>query len=289
MNDDDSELVKTASTFISYYFLPLTAVTITTAVIIDKLLADGAYIVEPSLSFAQANDAALTVVLSGLLLFAYLMQYQNQRIQRGIMDRQVKLMKAGYTPILGVSSREWGADRAEPSDDPDQDQANRLFLNLSNSGNSTARDLRVWTGLSYEPTANLECHYRSYSSPLRRTSDASWWHSDGGGALTQTEDATIEFKADPKVNRVERGRFKISRETRPVFLHTALEDLEDAGVKDIEIAFILKYTATTGSEEEIYLGAYEADLSRLKGEDMWMYRAQENKEEDVEEIHKRAK
>lgn len=289
MNDDDSGLVKTASTFIGYYFLPLTAVAITAAVIIDKVLTDGTHIVKPSLSFAQANDAALTVILSGLLLFAYLMQYQNQRIQRGIMDRQVKLMRAGYTPILGVSSREWGAERAEPSDDPDQDQANRLFLSLSNSGNSTARDLQVLTGLSYEPTADLEYHYRSYSSPLRRTSDASWWHSDGGGALAQTENATTEFKADPKVNRVERGRLKISRETRPVFLHTALEDLEDAGVEDVEIAFILKYTATTGSGEEIYLGAYEADLSRLKGDDMWMYRAQENKEEYVEEIRESAK
>jgi len=289
MNGGDNGLAKTASIFIGYYFLPLTAVTITAAVLIDKLLTDGAHIVEPSLSFAQANGAALTVILSGLLLFAYLMQYQNQRIQRSILDRQVKLMRAGYTPILGVSSREWGADKAEPRDDPDQDQANRLFISLSNSGNSTARDLRVWTGLSYEPTADLEYHYRSYSSPLRRTSNASWWHSDGGGALAQTENATTEFKADPKVIRVERGRLKIRRETRPVFLHTALEDLEDAGVEEIEIAFILKYTATTGSEEEIYLGAYEADLSRLKGDDMWIYRAQENKEEHVEEIREHVK
>lgn len=289
MNDGDNGLFNTASTFIGYYFLPLTTITITAAVVIDKSLAGGAYIIEPSLSFAEANDAALTVILSGLLLFAYLMQYQNQRIQRSIMDRQVKLMRAGYTPILGVSSREWGADRVEHSDDPDQDQANRLFLDLSNSGNSTARDLRVWIGLSYEPTADLEYHYRSYSSPLRRTSDASWWHSDRGGALAQTENGTTEFKIDPKVDRVEGGWPTVSRESQPVLLHTALDDLEDAGVEDIEIAFILKYTATTGSEEEIYLGAYEADLSRLKGYDMWMYRAQENKEEYVEEIRGRAK
>jgi hypothetical protein len=197
-------------------------------------------------------------------------------------------MRAGYTPIVGVSNREWGADRADPGDDPDQEEANRLFLCLSNSGNSTARDLRVWTGLSYEPTKDLSYKYQPYSSPLRRTSDASWWHSDEGGALAQTENDATEFKTDPKLNRVERGRLKLRPESRPVLLHTALEDLEDAGVGKVEIAFILKYTTTTGFEEEIYLGAYEADLSRLKGDDMWVYRAQENKEERVEMIQKRA-
>jgi hypothetical protein len=289
MHDDDNGLIKTALAFIGYYLLPLTAVLIIAAVIADKALADSSYIIQPSLSFAKDNESALTVILSGLLLFAYMMQYQNQRIQRNIMNRQVNLMKAGYTPILGVSSREWGAERTEPGDNPDQDQANRLFLNLSNSGNSTARDLCIWTELSYEPTKDLDYDYRSYPSPLRRTSDAIWWHSDEGGALAQTEEDTIEFKADPKVNQIERGWFKINRERRPMLLHTALEDLEKAGVKDVEIGFILRYTATTGSEEEIYLGAYEADLSRLKDYDMWMHRAQENKEERAKVIQELAK
>ncbi|GGO03026.1 hypothetical protein GCM10009030_38260 [Haloarcula pellucida] len=193
-------------------------------------------------------------------------------------------MRAGYTPILGVSSREWGAERAEAGDDPGQDKANRLFLDLSNSGNSTARDLRLWTGLSYKSTKDLDYDYCPYSSPLRRTSDASWWHSDEGGALAQTEDNSVEFKTDPKVQRVENGRLKFNPARKEVFLHTALESLEEAGVKNIEIAQVLKYTATTGSEEEIYLGAYEADLSNLKSHDMWLYRAQENKEERVEKI-----
>jgi hypothetical protein len=60
-------------------------------------------------------------------------------------------MQAGYTPILGGSSREWGSQRSEDDfDNIDQKEANRLYIKLSNSGNSTARNLRIWTGVDYD-------------------------------------------------------------------------------------------------------------------------------------------
>lgn len=284
MNNDDKGLIRTVITVVLNYILHFASGVAIIVVIIDESTTDGSNLVQPVLSFAKENEAALTVILSGLLLFAYLMQYQNQRIQRNIMDRQVKLMRAGYTPILGVSNRKWGAEKVETGEDQDQKQANRLFLDLSNTGNSTAQDLRLWTALWYEPTDELNHHYRPKTTPLRRTSDPSWWHSDEGGALAQKEDSTTEFKADPKINKTNCTWYNINQEEDPIYLHAALEELEEAGVVDVEIVFILKYTATTGAEEEIHLGAYEANLPGLKSDNMRVYRSQENKEERVENI-----
>lgn len=286
VNEGNSFLSKVFQ-FLSYYFLPLIILSTVLAISADAGFADGAHLIQPTLSLAKDNQATLSLIISGLLLFAYLMQYQNQRIQRGIMNRQMNLMRAGYTPIIGVSNRSWGVNKVDLTADPDPDEVNRLFLELSNSGNSTARDLRLWTGLLYESTSELDNYFRSYASPLRRTSGASWWHSDKGGAIAQTEGDTLELKGDPMVKKVGRGFFKPDSE--PVYLHRALEKLEHAGVEEVEVGFILKYTSTTGSEEEIHLGAYEANLSNLKEQDMWMYRAQENKEERIGNIQKGVK
>lgn len=275
--------------FLRYYFLSIVAAVSAIIVVFDKALTGGSIILQPILDFAAANRNTLSVIISALLLFAYLMQYQNHRIQRQIMARQVKLMRAGYTPILGVSSRSWGVEKEDNPIDIDQEEANRLFLMLSNSGNSTGRDLRIWTGIVYDASPELEFKYSSEEAPLRRTSDTAWWHSDQGGALAPTEDnKPIEFQVDPVINEVEQGLLKFRRESNINPLHSALEKLEEAGVKEVDIGFVLKYTSTTGAEEEIYLGAYEADLSNLKHDDMQIYRAQENKEEDVKSIQEKA-
>lgn len=290
MDIDGKERSRRLLRFSGYYFLPLIAATSGIIVVLDGVLTDGSVIIQPTMDFAAANRNALSVIISALLVFAYLMQYQSHRIQRRIMDRQVKLMQAGYTPILGVSSRTWGVDQSNNITDIDQQEANKLLLRLSNSGNSTARDLRIWTGLAYDAPSELEYDYCSAEAPLRRTSDTAWWHSDRGGALAPTEDnEPVEFQADPVINEIARGWLKFQREGKITLLHTALEKLESEDVKNVEIGFILKYTSTTGTEEEIYLGAYEADLPKLKQDDMKIYRTQENKEEDVESIQEKAK
>lgn len=289
MANDNNGLLQKLSIVLGHYLLPFIAATTALSVVLDKIVTDGSYIIQPSLSFANQNDTALTVILSGLLLFAYLMQYQNQRIQRGIMARQIRLMRAGYTPIIGVSSREWGADRRNHGESLNQDEANRLFLDLSNSGNSTARDIRLWVGVSYDSPSCSDYIYSSKSVPLRRTSDTSWWHSDDGGALGQTDGNPVEFKADPALAKVEDGWFSYRRDGESISLHKALEELNDSGVVNVEIGLVLKYTATTGTKEEIALGSYEANLPQLDDDDMRVYRAQENREERVRVIQKQAK
>lgn len=286
MGKQESTYVSLLRRFIGLYLFPLIGVGTTGLLSTDQLLLNGRYLVNPVMTFANANQQALSVIFSGMLVFAYLMQYQNQRSQRKIMDTQIQLMSAGYTPIVGVSDREWGAQREdrENIDELDTEDANRLFLGLSNTGNSTARNLQVWIGIDYNDSEELGNLYRSYCTSLRRTSNTSWWHTDKGGALASTPDETTIFQADLQLSKEKKRWFRKNKSQGRIPIHIALEDLEENGIETAEIALILQYTTTTNQEEEIELGAFEVDLPSLKEDDMWLYRAMEMKEEDVDRI-----
>lgn len=196
-------------------------------------------------------------------------------------------MQAGYTPILGGSMREWGSQRDGDANDIDDREANRLYLDLTNSGNTAARNLRIWSGIDYETSAELEHDYHPAIVPLRRTSNTSWWQVDQGGAIAPQHHETTEFQANPKLKRIKKGFRLFDDESTLTHLHTAFEQLEEAGIGRVEVGFVLKYTSTTGAEEMISIGAYEADLANLEGRGMRIHYAQENKEEKAKEIYNR--
>lgn len=82
----------------------------------DFILRDGSVFLNSILQYADTHSTALSVLLSALLFTVYLMQYFIQNTQTELVSRQEKLMRAGYTPIVGVKDRKWGKKKVDETD-----------------------------------------------------------------------------------------------------------------------------------------------------------------------------
>ncbi|WP_152423123.1 hypothetical protein [Natrinema versiforme] len=247
--------------------------------IVDHVVLSGEILSNNELDFADKNDSVLSVLISGFLLIAYLMQYLVQDSQHELMSRQESIMNAGYTPILGVTSSEWGNERND-NIDLEPHEANKYYMNIMNSGNSTARDLRLKTeiGSCAEPA---DITFYSHSVPLQRTSEGTWWPTDVGGALSESHNEPTEFYASPKVRKIEKtGLLKRDKEIREVHIHTALQAIEKSdnnsatGTNEVKITIYVKYKTATGSKQEIKICELKEMVSNLGVNDYHLYKYQ---------------
>ncbi|MFC7204831.1 hypothetical protein ACFQJC_15045 [Haloferax namakaokahaiae] len=260
---------------IRWYILPLIAAALLFGTLGDILLYGGSIFSDKILAYAGENKDSLSVVLSGLLLIAYLLQFQSQIAQRKIMNRQEQIMKAGYTPILGVTNQRFGQDEYE-GPDISSHKANELFLDLVNNGNSTARDLQVWFGISYSACSWKTPDIRSNSVPLRRAKDGAWWPAETGGAITDDSEDSVTFSCEPMLSKFERTIpfVPIFGSRKDLEMGEALELLKKEGVKEFRLAIVLRYTTATGVKDNIPLSAYKANPGTI-GDDYLLYKASE--------------
>lgn len=255
--------------------------------LVDYTFFGGDVFLNEILGFADTHSTALSVILTGLLLMAYLMQYLVQDTQAELAKRQEKLMQAGYTPIVGVKSRTWGKERWDDETDLDPFKANKYFLELVNTGNSTARDLRLWIGVDYETDCESS-YYASNSVPLKRTEEGEWWPTDVGGALSETDGST-EFLAEPKLKEMEPTCFlKDDKQVSETAIDDALEEISERGVEEISIALSVQFTTATADTREINIGVYREQLSKLEEVDWTLYDAQKSSSEEFDEIKQTA-
>ncbi|WP_257627811.1 hypothetical protein [Haloplanus salinarum] len=202
------------------------------------------------------------------------MQYLVQDIQADIASQQSELMSAGYTPIVGVVSRKWGKQRDDDMD-IETPEANKYYLELANNGNSAARDLELWIGVYYRFNRS-KTYFSSNSVPLKRTQEGTWWPTDVGGALSESE-GTTEFVAEPKLRKIEKSSLlKRSKEIDETEIGEALKTIYNDGVNEVSVVFSVTYKTATGENQEIEVGAYQEKLSRLENHDWKLYYAQES-------------
>jgi len=190
-------------------------------------------------------------------------------------------MKAGYTPILGVTKQEFGFGRNNKS--TNSVEGNKLYLDIVNNGNSTARDLRIWFGISYNGS-RFSKPVRSNEVTLTREEEGSWWPTDTGGALSSSQDSATTFVCDPKLKC---HTYDIRKSNLEIWLHDALSKLEENEIEEFRLAVVLRYKTPVGNEEEVPLTAYKADPSKI-GEKHLLYKAQEH-ESKVREYIRSAK
>lgn len=253
----------------------------------DFIFRDGSVFLNGVLDYADTHNTALSVLLSALLFTAYLMQYFIQNTQTELASRQERLMRAGYTPIVGVKDREWGKKRGEGAD-METFEANKYYLQLANNGNSAARDLRLWIGIAYDVPDVQECYFASNAVPLQRTDEGTWWPTDVGGALSETGSETTEFVANPKMMKMEIGGFlRSDSEIGEIDIGDALQSIH-GDVEEVSLAFSVKYTTTTGDDQEITIGVIREKLSKLEEVGWTLYDAQEGSGEEFEEIKQKA-
>ncbi len=251
------------------------------------MLRDGSVFLNGVLEYADTHNTALSVLLSALLFTAYLMQYFIQNTQTDLASRQEQLMRAGYTPIVGVKDREWGKKRVDETDMATY-EANKYYLQLVNNGNSAARDLRLWIGVAYDVPEDQEIYYASNAVPLQRTDEGTWWPTDVGGALSDTGDEATEFVARPRLVKMKMGGFlRNDSELGEEDIGDALESIH-GDVEEVSLAFSVKYTTTTGDDQEITIGVIREKLSKLEEVDWTLYDAQEASSDEYDEIKQNA-
>lgn len=253
----------------------------------DMAFLDGRILTNSLLESLKSNNTAISVLLSALLLLAYLMQFLVQDTQTDLMKSQQKIMNAGYTPIIGIKSKEWGKQRSEDTD-IDPYEANKYYLELANDGNSTARDLRLWIGVNYDYDDHDE-YYTSTTVPLQRTDEGTWWPTDVGGALSEATDTSTEFVADPALDKMRKtlcGRSDKSIENENI--DTVLESLYDCGVEEVALVFSIRYSTSTGEDQEIDIGVRREKLRTLESVGWTLYDTQEGSSDEIETVKQSA-
>jgi len=266
---------RNAIQFIGKYLLPSLGLLSFLVIGGDVFFFEGEIVVQSIFTIAQTNETALSVVISGLLLFAYLLQFQSQHFQRKIMSRQEVLMSAGFTPILGVTEYKFGHE-IEDSTQTAEDK-NRLYLDIVNNGNATARDLRVWFGISYNGSSYINPIVKSKEVTLTREKEGSWWPADTGGALSNSSDISTRFVCEPKLNYRCKPWYipKALNNYEEIPIHKALKKLENKGSNEFRLAIVLRYKTTVGNQEQIPITGFKADPSKI-GDDYLLYSTQEH-------------
>lgn len=214
----------------------------------------------------------ISIVINVLLTGALILLYRDLSI---IQDRQVRTMKASYTPLVGIIEWEM-TEKAFEEDSPGSSE--RLKFTLSNKGNSMARDLRVWFAISYETPAR-EARIRSKEIPVRRVEGRWWGHSDIGGSLPEGSD-NVEFYATPAL-------LYLRPESEAAETHRfreALNDLSAAGIEEARLSLSLRYRNATGEEAEIDFAVYQLDVQNLLDQDGRLRFARMERVSDAEEI-----
>lgn len=239
-------------------------------VLIDAVEYSGNLFTNDLVGYAGENEAALSVIVSALLFYGYILQYRTSDRQRKIMETQTDLMDAGYTPIVGIMDRDFS------------DGGNTANLSLINRGNSLARDLHVETIIAYEEPDQIENHYLTYRSPVRRSSETTWWKPDQGILLNEgegisEEDGAVKASADLKLKST-------APEEDDEILSEALNSLHSDGVDTVKIALVLTFKNAKMDESEIPFYTAECKLDRLERSDMDISRAMEIEDDDLREI-----
>lgn len=248
---------------IAVYVLPALGGLILFAALVDVSLYNSTVFVQSVLTTAEDNDSALSVIISGLLLFAYMLQFQSQHFQRKIMSRQETLMKAGFTPILGVTHHEFGNDASSERSIPNEN--NRLYIDIINNGNATARDLRMWFGISYNGVSSISPLIRSNEVKLTREEEGSWWPTDTGEALSNSSDSATTFVCDPELKHRQKSWYlpKLFNNYEPIPVHQALNELDEIECDEFRLAMVLRYRTTVGNSEEIRITSLKANPSKI--------------------------
>ncbi|MEZ3162311.1 hypothetical protein ABNG03_10125 [Halorubrum sp. RMP-47] len=254
------------------------------ASILDVTLFGSTLFVDSTLDFFSNKKDSLSVIVSTLLLTTYLMQYLIQSRQADLSERQEKLMRSGFTPILGVTEREWGSERDDENNIQHQ-KANKVYVNLVNNGNSAARNLRLWTGVKYDLDCCSNTYYSSHTVPLTRTEEGTWWPTDQGGAISESDNGSVEFKASPKLKEMNSNTLRSDDVVGTNHIGDVLKDIGSDN-EQVSIILAIKYQTATGDEQEITIGGYREKINQFRSKDWKLEGAHELGPEDYEELKK---
>lgn len=210
----------------------------------DLWYASGNWFVNGVKTWANTNNGLASLILSGGLLFAYLLQFRTQDRQRELMNQQKQIMDAGYTPLIGVTRQSVN----DHSSDPETAETESLELTVVNRGNSIATDLNLHFLISYD-TENQR--YTNHNNPLRRTENGMWWNSGSGGSISPNEDP-VKFSIAAEVTDTDPDQ------NEPVDISDAVDSIfeNEDDVSEIEIATQLHYKDAKDNQEEIDLTIY---------------------------------
>lgn len=140
----------------------------------------------------------------------------------------------------------------------------------------------------YDIPDNQDIYYASNTVPLQRTDEGTWWPTDVGGALSETGNEATEFVAKPKLTKVELGGFLENvSELNEVDISDGLESIHE-DVEEVSLVFSVRYTTTTGDDQEIAIGVVREKLSKLEEVDWTLYDAQEASSEEYSKIKQKA-
>lgn len=185
-----------------------------------------------SIAFLNANEGAISGILSLLLVILYYKQYQLQNQQISLRNR----------PHIEIEKRE--SDRRE------------MEIWLSNPGNGLIKDLEIATRVDFPPNADVSPSTRSYR--LRRVDEEGNKKKRIGNALEAGEHK-VRFIAEPHIELI------IDGEKRGFGLLAATDELYHRDIEEAEIEFFVRGTDLLGNEyrERIVGGSYLVEIDEV--------------------------
>lgn len=172
-------LIDRESLSIRENWVEITGALFSIFVVVDIVLLNSNILIGPALSSVSGNENAARVIVSVLLLFAYLLQYRTQSQQRKIMERQEELMEGEYFPVVQFHQLE---GENEIKIDGNTISGGFITLMLSNSGNSIAKDLR----LKFHPKlsgSSDEIELSENTMPLKKKEESTRATITDGGVI----------------------------------------------------------------------------------------------------------
>lgn len=222
------------------------------AVLVDNLFNSGNLFFNRLESWSNTNEGFASILLSALLLAAYVLQFRSNDRQRVLMEQQKDIMIAGYTPVIGVLNQEV----KDYTDDDTKQVDEELLLEIVNRGNSLAQDLAIRFEIEHEGRKSL---FDSNSVPLIRVEQGTWWTSGSGGTLSHEEEKT-RFTAEVSLNTKQGEDLSITEAAEKLF-----QEENDDKIDRFSVITYLTYKDAMNNPQTIRTNKYNVIEPRGEG------------------------
>jgi len=219
--------------------------------------------VDDRLGFNQLE--IFSILVSGTLSAALIIVYLRQN---KILDTHATILRAEHRPVISVTSREIG--KSSPSSFSQTQSTDHIVLNLKNSGNEVAVDLRLFCFINYpgNSTGPVASNVVTLDQP-----ESSSNSIESTGGVLPADNTEQTFYSLVKYNNIHFGKSIDAHEENLPFTiaisqiedNRDLEDNFEDQPFEVEVGFVVLFSNTVGDQFGVGVNpAYRIDLNNIE-------------------------